>query len=202
MARRSRFSEEAILDATATIVARKGPSAATIGAIGALLDAPSGSIYHRFASRDVLLGRLWLNKTALFHSRFTAALTGPEPYEAGLSAALSFPALVRDDFTGARIMLLYRREEFLSESWPPEMHDEARRLKQKLSGVLRDATRRLFGETTPEKYYLTIFATVDIPIAAVRYHVGANKPPPPYVDRLITDAYSALIQSRRPGSLR
>jgi AcrR family transcriptional regulator len=202
MARRSRFSEEAILNATATIVAQRGPSAATIGAIGALLDAPSGSIYHRFPSRDVLLGRLWLNKTALFQSRFAEALTGAAPYEAGLSAALSFPALVRDDFTGARIMLLYRREEFLSDSWPPEMRDEARQLKQQLSGLLSDATRRLFGEKTPEKFYLTIFATVDIPIAAVRYHVGANKLPPLHVDSLITAAYSALIHSQIPHTLR
>jgi AcrR family transcriptional regulator len=202
MARRSRFSEEAILDATATIVAGRGPSAATIGAIGTLLDAPSGSIYHRFPSRDVLLGRLWLNKTALFQSRFAEAITRPDPYAAGLSAALSFPALVRDDFTGARIMLLYRREEFLSESWPPEMHDEARRLKRQLSGLLSGATRRLFGEKTLEKFYLTIFATIDIPIAAVRYHVGANKLPPPYVDSLITTAYSALIHSQRAGPSR
>src|SRR6516165_2192542 len=106
MPRRPRFSDAQILDGTATLVADGGLGAATIGAIGALLDAPSGSIYHRFPSRDVLLGRLWLNKTALFQSRFTEALTGPEPYEAGLSAALSFPALVRDDFPGARIMLL------------------------------------------------------------------------------------------------
>src|SRR5215470_11955146 len=61
MPRPSRFSEAQILDATAAIVAADGPSAATIGAIGHMLKAPSGSIYHRFASRDVLLGRLWLD---------------------------------------------------------------------------------------------------------------------------------------------
>jgi AcrR family transcriptional regulator len=58
MPRPSRFSEAQILDATAAIVAAGGPGAATIGAIGNVLKAPSGSIYHRFASRDVLLGRL------------------------------------------------------------------------------------------------------------------------------------------------
>src|SRR6516165_1285896 len=66
MPRPSRFSEAQILDATAAIVAADGPGAATIGAIGNVLKAPSGSIYHRFASHDVLLGRLWLSKAAFF----------------------------------------------------------------------------------------------------------------------------------------
>jgi AcrR family transcriptional regulator len=66
-----------ILDATAAIVAANGPGAATIGAIGNMLKAPSGSIYHRFASRDVLLGRLWLSKAAFFQNRFAAPFRGP-----------------------------------------------------------------------------------------------------------------------------
>jgi len=37
---------------------REGLGGATIGAITNMLKAPPGSIYHRFASRDVLLGRL------------------------------------------------------------------------------------------------------------------------------------------------
>src|SRR5688500_18253929 len=62
MSRPSKFSAAQILDTAATLVAADGPGAATIGAISARLKAPSGSIYHRFASRDVLLGRLWLDK--------------------------------------------------------------------------------------------------------------------------------------------
>src|SRR5215831_7933247 len=72
MPRRPRFSDAQILDATATLVADGGLGAATIGAIGAVLDAPSGSIYHRFPTRDVLLGRLWLRKASFFQDRFVA----------------------------------------------------------------------------------------------------------------------------------
>src|SRR5262249_24784037 len=106
MPRPSRFSEAQILAATAAIVAAEGPSGATIGAIGHMLKAPSGSIYHLFASRDVLLGRLWLSKAAFFQDRFAAALADPDPFKAGLAAALSMPRAVREDFAGARIMLL------------------------------------------------------------------------------------------------
>jgi hypothetical protein len=121
MPRRARFSRQQILEATAGLVAAAGPDAATIGAIGGLIGAPSGSIYHRFPSRDALLGRLWLSKAAFFQNRFTAALAQPDAAAAGLDAALSLPRSARADFAGARIMLLHRRDDFLAGHWPADM---------------------------------------------------------------------------------
>src|SRR6516225_12128136 len=168
MPRPSRFSEAQILDATAAIVAADGPSAATIGAIGHMLKAPSGSIYHRFASRDVLLGRLWLTKAAFFQNRFAAALADPDPFKAGLAAALSMPRAVRDDFAGARIMLLHRRDDFLDGEWPRNMAAEAIGLKQQVDQAINDIARRLFGRVGPETLQLAFFAMIDVPLAAVR----------------------------------
>src|ERR1700680_4917019 len=111
MPRRARFPHRQTLDATAGLVAAGGPGAARAGAIGALVDAPSGSIYHRFPSRDLLLGRLWLSKAAFFQNRFAAALARPDAAAAGLEAALSLPRSARADFAGARIMLLHRRDD-------------------------------------------------------------------------------------------
>jgi AcrR family transcriptional regulator len=200
MPRRPKFSEAQILDATATLVAEGGPGAATIGAIGALLDAPSGSIYHRFASRDVLLGRLWLTKAALFQDRFVEALTRPDPRAAGLAAALSLPRSVRADLRGARILLLHRREDFLSQDWPPDVNAEAARLKDQVDEALDGATRRLFGRVTPKALRLATFAVLDVPFAAVRRHVAANEMPPAYVDELIGTAYAALIDKPNPNA--
>src|ERR1700730_8357688 len=128
MSRPSKFSTVQILDAAATLVAADGPGAATIGAISARLKAPSGSIYHRFASRDVLLGRLWLSKAAFFQNRFVEALVHPDAARAGLEAALSLPRSARADFAGARIMLLHRRDDFLAAGWPAGLRDVAVRL--------------------------------------------------------------------------
>jgi AcrR family transcriptional regulator len=188
------FSEAQILDATATIVAAGGPGAATIGAIGAMLKAPSGSIYHRFASRDVLLGRLWLNKAAFFQDRFAAALTHPDPVKAGLDAALSLPRSVRADFAGARIMLLYRRDDFLAGDWPVDMAAEAVRLRRQVEDAMTDIATRLFGCATAETLRLANFAILDVPFAAVRRHVASNEMPPDNVDELIAAAYPALIR--------
>lgn len=194
MARRSRFSEAQILAAASALVAAGGPGAATIGAIGAVLDAPSGSIYHRFASRDSLLGRLWLSKAAFFQDRFVAALAQPDARAAGLAAALSLPRSVRADFAAARIMLLYRREDFLSGAWPADMAREVARLKRQVEAAMQDIARRLFGGIDAQSLRLANFAILDVPFAAVRRHVAANETPPSYVDDLVASAYAALVK--------
>ena len=203
MPRPSRFSEAQILDATAAIVAAGGPGAATIGAIGHMLSAPSGSIYHRFASRDVLLGRLWLTKAAFFQNRFAAALAERDPTKAGLAAALSMPRAVRDDFAGARIMLLHRRDDFLDGDWPPDMAAEAIRLKHQVDDAMSNIVRRLFRRVAPETLQLAYFAMIDVPLAAVRRHVENDEMPPPSVEDLIAKTYAALIApARRRGPAR
>lgn len=201
MPRPSRFSEAKILDATANLVARGGPGAATIGAIGAAIGAPWGSIYHRFPSRHVLLGRLWLGKAAEFQDRFVAALAGADPLAAGREAALSLPRSARADFVGARILLLHRRDDFFADEWPAEMRHEAARLGRQVEEALADITQRLFKRVTPQRSRLATLAILDLPFAATRRHVAANEPPPIYVDDLIACAYGALLgldPGRRP----
>src|SRR5262245_27622524 len=197
MPRPSRFSEAQILDATAAIVAADGPSAATIGAIGHMLKAPSGSIYHRFPSRDVLLGRLWLRKAALFQNAFVAALADDDATIAGLQGALSLARTARADFAGARVMLLHRREDFLGDGWPAEMQAERRRLQRQVHDALEQITRRLFGRVSAATLQTATFAILDIPFGVVRRHVAANEPPPPAVDRLIETACLAVIRAER-----
>jgi AcrR family transcriptional regulator len=199
MSRPSKFSATQILDTAATLVAADGPGAATIGAISARLKAPSGSIYHRFASRDVLLGRLWLSKATFFQNRFAQALADADPAKAGLEAALSLPRSARADFAGARIMLLHRRDDFLAGDWPADMAEEAARLKQQLDAAIKGIARRLFARVSAEALRLTTFAVLDVPFAAVHRHVAANEPPPLYVDDLIAEAYRALIPPARTG---
>ena len=60
MGRPPKFDSQQILDATALLIAEGGPEQATVASIAKRLGAPSGSIYHRFESRDLLLARLWI----------------------------------------------------------------------------------------------------------------------------------------------
>lgn len=193
MPRPAKHDESRILGAAASLVAARGPGAATITAIGTAIGAPNGSIYHRFRSRNQLLGRLWLTKAEFFQNRWAQALQEPDPREAGLKAALSLPRAVRDDFEGARIMLLHRREDFLSQGWPPEMQAEAECLGKQVKDGLANITRRLFGRNSPTARQIATFAVLDLPFSAVRRFVAAGEPPPPQIDDLVAKAYAAVV---------
>lgn len=197
MPRPAKFDEDQILGAAATLVATRGPAAATMTAIKHALGAPSGSIYHRFKTRDELLGKLWLSKATAFQDRWMNALEEADPVRAGLEAALSMPRQVRLDLDGARVMLLHRREDFLMDGWPPEMKAEAERLGRQVKEGLSAMTKRLFERDTASARRATAFATVDIPFSAVRRYVGEGGSPPPHVDALIERAYTAVIEVER-----
>src|SRR5262245_10656681 len=112
MPRPRKFDDEQVLAAAGRLIARNGPSGATIGAIARAVGAPTGSIYHRFDSRDVLLARVWLGAAAAFQAAFFERLAGQEPREAGLAAALYMAQRVREHPREARLLRLHRREDF------------------------------------------------------------------------------------------
>ncbi len=202
MPRPARFSGQQIIDAASRLVAVNGPKATTITAIATAIGAPNGSIYHRFQSRDELLGRLWLQKAAFHQNAFAAALEAePEPLQAAIDAALSIPRSARADPEGARIMLLHRQEEFLSSNWPPELQVEAARLAKQVTELVRLCAQRFFGSTTREAKRTAAFAFLDIPLAAVRRYVAANEMPPPQVDRMIAAAVAAIVESENVKTL-
>ncbi|MEO6897734.1 MAG: helix-turn-helix domain-containing protein [Caldimonas sp.] len=195
MPRPTLHEESAILSAASRLVAKGGPGAATMAAISKVSGAANGSLYHRFGSRDRLLGRLWLNKAAAFQDRFEQALQHADARQAGLEAALSMPRGVRKDPEGARIMLLHRQSDFLSEGWPDEMKDEAKRLASQVSYLLNEMADRLFGQRAEAARRVTAFALLDVPYSAVHRYVAAGKTPPQELDRLISTAYHAVVDA-------
>jgi len=204
VARPAKFTPETILTAASEIVALHGPGAATMGEIAARIGAPNGSLYHRFRSRDELLGRLWLLKAAFYQNAFARTLDEPNARQAAINAASSLPKTCRSDFAGARIMLLHRREDFMSEGWPKPMQEEAARLRKQARDVLGAFTVRLFGKNTKQAQRTTSFAILDVPFAAVRRYVEAGEMPPPQVDDLIEAATTAILDrelaaERTPG---
>jgi AcrR family transcriptional regulator len=200
MGRTAAFADTEILDAAATLIADAGPAAATISAISNATGASSGSIYHRFVGRNELLARVWLLKAAACQDFFARALEESDARTAAMNAALSLPAWVRGDLVGARILLLYRREDFLSGEWPAEMTTESERLGSQVRTTIRDMSKRLFGGTEKRLLRATSFAMVEMPYAAVKPHVGKNERPPVEVDELIALACGAVIDGVRSGN--
>src|SRR5450755_1833530 len=117
---RAKFSQADFLAAALAIATERSLSAVTVASISERLGAPTGSFYHRFASRNVLLGALWLRTVLHFQQGISAALDAGD----GLAAALHTPAWVRGHLDEARLLLLYDRDDFVQGEWPETLRQQ------------------------------------------------------------------------------
>lgn len=183
------FEHADFLVAARELAAERGPAGVTVGSVTERLKAPKGSFYYRFASRDLLLGELWLAAVLSFQQGFVAAIGAGD----GLAAALHMPAWVRQHMDDARLLLLYSRHDFVQGEWPARLKkgvaDQARRFESCLERFALDA----FGRGGPDELRLAQFVLADAPGAAVRPHLQRREAPPPLVDDLIRITYRAVV---------
>jgi AcrR family transcriptional regulator len=195
----AKFSEEDFLAAGLAIVASEGPAAMTVASISERLGSPTGSFYHRFASRDVVLGELWLRAVLDFQVGITVALDAGD----GLRAALHTPAWARANLDNARLLLLYDRRDFMRGDWPSELRERVAAMTQQMQVGSRRRARIIFRRDGPEEIRLADFLISEVPVAVVRQHLLRGQRPPPLVDQLIRTTYRAILadyQSRKPAS--
>jgi len=197
MGRPAKFSVEQILNSTVQLVADGGPARATIASIAESMGAPTGSIYHRFVSRDLLLARLWVRTAERAQAGFVEALAHEDLRVAARNAALHIPRWSRANFNEAKILLLYRRGD-LAEDWPEELGEDLAELQDSVLRAVRGYTKRLFGGVTKSTLQTTNFALLDIPYAAVRRHLIAGVPPPMLVDDLVTRTVFSVLPLPEP----
>lgn len=152
--------------------------------IAARLGAPTGSLYHRFGSRGLLLASLWLRSIRRFQHGFTAALEAGDAE----AAALHTPRWCRENPAAAAVLLLYRRED-LAAQWPAELGDELERLNHTASAALTSFAQRHPGIDRER----LVFAVVDVPYGAVRRYLVRRQPPPALVDELVVTACRAVL---------
>ena len=189
MGRKEHFKRDEFMDAALKMVAQEGPGALTVSALAIGMKAPIGSVYHRFQSRDALLAELWIRAVEQFQCGFLEALA-----RNGLLASLYTVEWVRKHPNEGRLLLLYRREEFLSGDWPGHLKEDVARLSRELDSGIRSFAEKRLGSLTEETLRRATFAIVDVPLAAVRQHLQEGKPPPDIVDELIRATYLAIIR--------
>lgn len=190
----ARFTDRDFLGVARELAAELGPASVTVDMINDRLQAPKGSFYYRFASRDLLLGRLWLTAALAYQDGFVAAIEAGD----GLAAALHMPAWVRLNLDDARLLLLYSRHDFVQGEWPAPLKkavaDQARRFEKCLERFARES----LGSAARDNIRIAQFVLADAPIAAVRPHLHRREAPPLLVDELIRRTYDALIDAPIP----
>lgn len=187
------FAHTDFLDAALALAAEHGPAAVTVGAITGRLKAPTGSFYHRFASRGVLLAEVWLRTVLDFQKGIEAALDNGD----GLRAALHTPAWVRENPDGGRLLLLHHRDDFLNGDWPEALREGVDAHIQRARAAVEKFAQETFGNAGPEEVRKVQFVLAEVPVGAVRQHLRRREPPPPIVDDLIRATYHAVIEGAR-----
>lgn len=190
---RPKYDDADFLDAALAIAAEHGPPAVTIGAITDHLKAAVGSFYHRFASRDGLLGELWLRTVLDFQQGITAALDAGD----GLRAVLHTPAWVRLHSDEARLLLLYHRDDFAQGGWPASLRDGVAAQTARMESGFARFAHLVFGRAGKDEVRRAQFLLAEMPVGAVRQHLQRREPPPPIVDELIGITYRAVIADYR-----
>lgn len=190
---RPAFDHADFLDAALALVSDHGPRAVTVAAITERLHAPTGSFYHRFKSRDALLGALWLQTVQDFQQGIEAALAAGD----GLAAALHTPAWVRAHPNEGRLLLLYHRDDFVQGDWPEALRDNVAAETRRARASLEKFAREAFGRAGRGDIRRAQFVLAEVPVAAVRQHLYRREPPPPLVDELIRTTYRAVMRGHR-----
>jgi AcrR family transcriptional regulator len=192
MPRPARHDRDSLLDAAMALAAAQGPAAVTVAEVARVAGAPSGSVYHRFASRAALLADLRLRTVARFQEGFLAALRGEDPVSAAEAAASHVVDWARTHPDEATV-LLYASADFAADSWPAEARARDAKLRAELERVLRRLAKRL-GLSGRDGLERLLVATVDLPYAVVRRHLRAGTPIPGGAAGLVSVAARVLLR--------
>ena len=175
------------------LVADRGPQAVTIAALAREVGAPTGSIYHRYRSREQLLAELWMDVVERFQDGFVASLAQASDIGGAVATARYMASWTREHPLEARLLLLHRRQDFMSGEWPPELAERAAALEPQIGSALRSYAARVFGRTDAETLSRLRYALLDAPFGGIKPYVQARRRLPPVVDDLVAQTAQAVL---------
>src|ERR1700688_4105494 len=185
------FDNAGFLAAARALACERGASAVTVDSVARRLKAPKGSFYHRFRSRDALLGELWLKTVLAYQEGFVAAIEAGD----GLKAALHTPAWARRHLDDARLLMLYSRHDFVQGDWPGPLRRGVANQAERFEGCLRTFARGAFGGVGRAEMRRATFVLAEVPVAAIKAHLQRRERPPKLVDELIAKTYCAIVSA-------
>jgi AcrR family transcriptional regulator len=190
-----------MLDAARDLLLESGSGNATVEAISDLSGAPTGSIYHRFGSRDGLLTWLWIRAVHRSQASFLAALEHEDPRTAALAAAQSILEFCEQEPADARLLVSFRREDLIRTAPSGQLADELEQLNRPIEAAVVALARRLYGRATRAAVNRTLLAVFDLPYGAVRRYLIAGTKLPAGLRDDLARAVNAVLEDgeRRPG---
>lgn len=194
MARPALFTNDDVLDAALACVAAGGPHV-SVADISRQLGGPVGSIYHRFASRDVLKVRLWLRSVHRFQAGLFDLADPGDPHAALVAMALHIPQYCRAHQDEAVSLTLFRQDRLMADC-PAEARQAVATMNDPLIEVVHDITARRYGSRTPSNLEWVLMATQVAPFGLVRPYLGG--PIPRQVDEAVAATADAILRIGDP----
>ncbi len=170
---RKRFTADGILDAARTVVAQGGARALTVEAVARASAAPVGSIYHRFASVDELIARLWLRAARASQQAAlgAAGAAGDAPTAVCVAVALAVYDHCLCEPADVVLLSSFRLADLRRLDLDPGLADELRRVNEPIDRLTERLARSVFGRADREARDLLLLACVDLPYGAASRHV-------------------------------
>jgi AcrR family transcriptional regulator len=189
MGRPARFESSTVLRAAAQETA--AGRAVSIARLAELTGMPTGSIYHRFASREELLAETWLGAIAAFHAALLPLLDGASTVRAAEDIALATPRFCREQREQALALVACRRRDFIAADAPAGITDRVEAMNRRVERALAAYAKRI--DRTALACQLALVAW---PLGAVRLYFP-ERPFPPGLDIEIVHACRATLSVRR-----
>jgi len=194
MSRTPKYSREKIIDAAQAAVFEHGLDV-TLLQIARRIGAPTGSIYHRFSSREELMVTLWVRAIKRWHNRLYEIMeAGLEPNETLIDMAAETARYCRAYPDEARAMTLYRHTNLLV-SCSPAMIKEVASINDEIFGRLTELAFMRYPARAgdPELVYLVFTAVNQLAYGLIRPYIGSTDPIPEWMDELIRLASNAAL---------
>ena len=184
-----------MLDAARDLLLGEGSPGATMEAIAAASGAPTGSIYHRFRSRDELIARLWIRAVHRSQASFLVALQRDDPREAAVAAAMSLVDFCEQHPSDAQLLVAFRREDLMRAIPEGPLAEELETLNRPVKRAVVQLARRLYGSRSRAALDRTLLAVFDLPYGAARRYLITGVPLPSHLRSDVSRAASAVIDA-------
>src|SRR4051794_5754245 len=145
MPRPQLHTTDGMLDAARGLLLEVGSRGTTIDAIAQASGAPTGTIYHRFGSRDELIARLWIRAVIRSQASFLAALEQDDPRQAALAGALSIVDFCAEHPADAHLLASFSHDEVAQAVAGGPLKTELAELNRPVERAVAALVRKLYG---------------------------------------------------------
>jgi AcrR family transcriptional regulator len=184
-----------MLDAARDLLLAEGSPSATMEAIAAASGAPTGTLYHRFRSRDELIARLWMRAVYRSQASFVAAMERDDAREAAVAAAMSIIEFCEEHPQDARLLAAFRREDLIRALPDGPLAEELHVLNRPVERAVVQLAQRLYGKRSRAALDRTLLAVLDLPYGAARRYLLMKAPLPAYLRTDLNRALRAVLDA-------